>query len=78
VIRVCGKIDEEKVNDKLDDLDPGYPFFPPDTDATRSLEVVPVHDDVDSQIKGDWDVTLREIRWSCGKNLRQRYDPSIE
>ena len=42
-----------KINDELDDLETGDPLLPPDTDATRALEVVPVHDDVDSQVKGD-------------------------
>jgi hypothetical protein len=57
-IRVSGKVDEEEVNDKLNDLNPCDPFFPPDTNATRCLEVVPVHDDMHHQVKRDWDVTL--------------------
>lgn len=36
-----------KVNDKLDDLETGDPLLPPDADPTGTLEVVPVHDDVD-------------------------------
>lgn len=42
-----------KINDELDDLETGDPLLPPDADATRALEVVPVHDDVDGQVKGD-------------------------
>jgi hypothetical protein len=58
-LRVCGKIDEEEIDYELDDLDSCDPFFPPDTDSTGSLEVVPVHDDVDGQIKSDWNITLQ-------------------
>jgi len=43
-----------EINDKLDDLKTGDPFLPPDADTTRALEVVPVHNDVDRQVKGDW------------------------
>ena len=28
-------------------------LLPPDADASRALEVVPVHDDVNSQVEGD-------------------------
>lgn len=42
-----------KVNDELNDLETGDPLLPPDADAARALEVVPVHDDVNSQIKGN-------------------------
>lgn len=42
-----------KVNDELCDLESGDPFFPPDADASRSLEVIPVHNDMYSQIQGD-------------------------
>lgn len=42
-----------KVNDELNDLETGDPLLPPDADAARALEVVPVHDDVNSQVKGN-------------------------
>jgi len=58
MLRVRCKVDEAEVDDELDDLDSCDPFLPPDADSTRSLEVVPVHDDVDSQIEGNWNVTL--------------------
>lgn len=44
-----------KVNDELDDLQTRDPLLPPDADAAGALEVVPVHDDVDHQVEGDWD-----------------------
>jgi hypothetical protein len=42
-----------KINDELDDLETGYPLLPPDADATRALEVVPVHDNVDHEVEHD-------------------------
>ena len=42
-----------EINDKLDDLETGDPLLPPDANATRTLEVVPVHDNVDRQVQGD-------------------------
>jgi len=43
-----------KVNDELDDLETGDPLLPPDADAASALEVVPVHDNVDHQVEGNW------------------------
>ena len=57
-VRVGCEVDEEKIDYELDDLDSGDPFFPPDTDTTCCLEVVPVHDDMHSQVESDWDVAL--------------------
>jgi hypothetical protein len=37
----------------LEDLQHGYVLLPPDTDATGTLEVVPVHDNMDQQVDGD-------------------------
>jgi hypothetical protein len=62
-VRVGCKVDEDEVDDELDDLNSGYPFFPPDSDAAGGLEVVPVHDDMDCQVEGDWDVALTGQRW---------------
>lgn len=42
-----------QVNDELDDLETSDPFLPPTADTTCTLEVVPVHDDVDSQVQRD-------------------------
>ena len=56
--RVSCKVDKEEVDYELDDLDSGYPFLPPDADATGGLEIVPVHDDVNSQVESDWHVAL--------------------
>lgn len=42
-----------KINDELDNLETGDPLLPPDANATSTLEVVPVHNNVDSQVKGD-------------------------
>ena len=44
-----------EINEELDDLEAGDPLLPPDLDATSALEIVPVHDNVDSQVKGDND-----------------------
>ena len=56
--RVGCKIDKEKIDYELDDLDSGYPFLPPDSNATGCLEVVPIHDNMDSQVESDWNITL--------------------
>jgi hypothetical protein len=37
----------------LGDLANGDVLLPPDADASRTLEVVPVHDNVDSQVERD-------------------------
>ena len=42
-----------EVNDELCDLESSDPFFPPDTDASRSLKVIPVHDHMYSQVQGN-------------------------
>ena len=47
-----GEIDKGKVNDELGDLQHGDVLLPPDADSTRGLEVVPVHDAVDREVKG--------------------------
>jgi hypothetical protein len=42
-----------EINDELDDLESCDPLLPPDADATCTLEVVPVHDNVNKQVDGD-------------------------
>jgi hypothetical protein len=42
-----------KINDELDDLRTSHPLLPPDADAARALEVVPVHDHVDGKVEHD-------------------------
>ena len=54
-VGVGGEVDEAEVDNELDDLETGDPLLPPDADTTRGLEVVPVHNDVDHQVKGNWD-----------------------
>jgi len=44
-----------KINDELDDLETSDPLLPPDLDAARALEVVPVHDHVHGQVERDDD-----------------------
>jgi hypothetical protein len=39
----------------LDDLETSNPLLPPDSDATCALEVVPVHDNVHSQVEDNGD-----------------------
>lgn len=45
----------------MDDLGSGNPLLPPDSNTSRALEVVPVHDDVDKQVQGDWDPRDRGV-----------------
>ena len=52
-VGVRGEVDEAEVDDELGDLEDGDVLLPPDADATRGLEVVPVHDDVDGKVEGD-------------------------
>jgi hypothetical protein len=42
-----------EIEDELRNLADSDVLFPPDADAARALEVVPVHDHVDSQIEGN-------------------------
>ena len=42
-----------EVKNELSDLANGDVLLPPDADATRALEVVPVHDNVNSQVQRD-------------------------
>lgn len=44
-----------KVDNELDNLKFRDPFLPPDADTAGTLEVVPVHDNVDEEIQSDWD-----------------------
>ncbi len=48
-----GEVDEAEVDDELQDLELGDVLLPPDADAARGLEVVPVHDDVDEEVERD-------------------------
>ena len=48
---VCFSLTES--NNELHDLQTGDPFLPPDSDSSRALEIVPVHDHVDKQVEGD-------------------------
>jgi len=54
-VGVGGEVDEAEVDDELQDLEHGDVFFPPDADAARGLEVVPIHDHVDHEVEGDGD-----------------------
>ena len=52
-VSVGGEVDEAQVDDELDDLEHGDVLLPPDANAARGLEVVPVHDDVDGEVEDD-------------------------
>jgi len=54
-VGVRGEVNKAKINDELDDLKTSDPLFPPDTDTTGGLEVVPVHDNMNEQVEGDRD-----------------------
>ena len=57
-VGIGSEINEAEVNDELGDLKPGDPLFPPDLDTTSGLKVVPVHDDVNREVKSDWNPGL--------------------
>jgi hypothetical protein len=44
-----------QIKHELDNLHDGDVLLPPDANAPRALEVVPVHDNVDHQVQGDRD-----------------------
>lgn len=48
------KANSPKVYDKLDDLETGNPFLPPNANAPSALKVVPVHNDMYHEIKCNW------------------------
>jgi hypothetical protein len=43
-----------KVNNELNNLHNSDVLLPPNAHATGALEVVPVHDNMDHQVEGDW------------------------
>ena len=55
---VCERNDKSwlhtDINDKLDDLETSDILLPPDSDASRTLEVVPVHENVNHEIQGNY------------------------
>lgn len=51
--KMNGDLSLTQVNDELDDLETSNPLLPPDLDATSALEVVPVHNNVHSQVKNN-------------------------
>lgn len=55
--KVCvrGEVNEAKINDELDDLEPGDPVFPPGADAASTEEVVKVHHDVNTKVQSNGD-----------------------
>jgi len=58
----------------LDDLGSCDPFFPPDSNTTGCLEVVPVHDYMDCQVECDRNITLQ---LSDMELVRGLYDRSV-
>jgi len=54
VVGVGGKVDNCEINDELTDLQQSNVLFPPDSNSTRALEVVPVHHHMDREIESDW------------------------
>jgi hypothetical protein len=50
---ICCKVDEDEIDDELGDLEESDVFLPPDLDAARGLEVVPVHEAVHGQVEGN-------------------------
>ena len=57
-VGIGSEIDKAEVNHELRNLKSGDPLFPPDLDTTSRLEVVPVHDDVNREVKSDWNPGL--------------------
>lgn len=49
----CKVLGHTEVDDELRNLQTGDPLFPPNADTTSRLEVVPVHNNVNHQVKRD-------------------------
>lgn len=47
------EVDKYQVNDELYDLHYRDVLFPPNADASSSLEIIPVHHDVNHEVEGD-------------------------
>ena len=50
---VSSEINEAQVQYKLNDLETRDPLFPPDSDASGSQEIIPVHDNMNQQVQSD-------------------------
>lgn len=53
-VGIGGEVDETEVDDELQDLEHGDVLLPPNANTARRLEVVPVHDNVDCEVEGNW------------------------
>ena len=51
MVTAVSQLVRTKIDDELDNLETSDPLLPPDADATSTLEVVPVHDNVNSQVQ---------------------------
>jgi hypothetical protein len=40
-----------KINNELDNLEASNPLLPPDANTTSALEIVPVHNDMNSEVQ---------------------------
>jgi len=45
------RVNLHKVNDKLDNLKTSNPFFPPDANAPRALEIIPIHNNMYHEVE---------------------------
>lgn len=50
---VGSKVNKAQIQHELNDLETSDPLLPPNSDASGSQEVVPVHDNMDTQIQGN-------------------------
>lgn len=64
---VRSEVNETKVDNELDDLESGNPSLPPGAVATAGQEVVEVHNNVNSKIKRNGDVTDRSTAIKLGE-----------
>lgn len=58
-----------EVDDELRNLQTSNPLLPPNTDTTGRLEVVPVHDNMHHQVKGNWNPRLRVLSLALSPRL---------
>ena len=64
-VGVGAKVDDEKVDDKLEDLHGGQVLLPPDLCTTGSRVIVVVHDDVNAEVEHNDNPRLKK---SCQNN----------
>lgn len=65
-VSVRSEVNESKIDNELGDLKTSNPLLPPDLNTAGRLEVVPVHDNVNSEVQGDGNPRHRSVSNQLG------------